>query len=145
MRSNRGIVLALVLAALAAAALAGARLAHIQQVNADSNRVFELRVYHALPSQLPTLESRFRDTTSKILARHDLHVVGYWMTSDASAPDQQFIFLVAHRNREEAKKNWDAMRADPEFQAVIKSEQTSPTVQKVDVTYLDPTDFSPLK
>src|SRR5579859_7773298 len=98
MRSKRGIPHAIALIAFIAGALAGARLAQLQQVQADSNRVFELRVYHALPGKLPALESRFRDTTSKILARHNLNVAGYWVTADATAPDQTFIFMVAHRN-----------------------------------------------
>ncbi len=37
------------------------------------------------------------------------------------------------------------MRADPEFQEVIKSEQANKTAEKIDVTYMRPTDFSPLK
>jgi len=54
---------------------------------------------------------------------------------------------VAHSSREEAKKNWDAMRADPDFQELIRenSEQASKLVEKVDVTYMRPTDFSPMK
>jgi len=32
---------------------------------------------------------------------------------------------VAHSGREEAKKNWDAFGADPQFQGVIKSEQAN--------------------
>jgi hypothetical protein len=49
--------------------------------------------------------------------------------------------MVAHSSPEEAKKNWDAFRADPELQEVIKSEQTNKTVEKIDVTYMRPTDF----
>jgi hypothetical protein len=45
-----------------------AHLMRVNQVRADSNRVFELRVYHALPGKLPTLESRFPDRTAKLLA-----------------------------------------------------------------------------
>jgi NIPSNAP protein len=52
---------------------------------------------------------------------------------------------VAHDNREEANKNWDAMVAGPEFQAVIKSEQVNKLAEKVDSTYMRPTDFSPMK
>jgi len=122
--------------------------AHWMQVNAvraDSNRVFELRVYHAVPGKLPALESRFRDTLSMLLAKHDLKVVGYWVPEDAPAWDSTFIFMVAHSSSEEAKKNWDAFRADPEFQEVIKSEQANKTVEKIDSTYMRPTDFSPMK
>jgi hypothetical protein len=34
---------------------------------------------------------------------------------------------------------------DPEFQEVIKSEQADKLVEKVDVTYMRPMDFSPMK
>jgi hypothetical protein len=37
------------------------------------------------------------------------------------------------------------MRSDLQFQEVVKSEQSEKTVEKVDVTYLRPTDFSPMK
>ena len=94
---------------------------------------------------MPELESRFRDTTSKLLAKHDLKVVGYWVPEDAPAWDNTFIFVVAHSSPEEAKKIWDAFRADPEFQEVIKSEQANKTAEKIDVTYMRPVDFSPMK
>jgi hypothetical protein len=116
---------------------------------AASNRVFELRIYHAVPGKMPALEARFRDTTSKLLAKHDLQVVGYWVAEDASGADHTlnstFVFMVAHANREAAKKNWQAMWADPGFQEMLKSEQTDRTVEKIDATYMQPTDFSPLK
>jgi NIPSNAP len=131
------------LIAFAAGSSITGRLLHVNDVRAGSNRVFELRVYHALPGKLPALESRFRDKTSKILARHNLQVVGYWVTEDAS--DNSFIWIVADSSREEAKKNWAAMMADPEFQDVIKAEQAEKLVEKVDVTYMRPTDFSMIK
>jgi hypothetical protein len=133
------------LASFAAGAVITARLAHVNQVRADSNRVFELRVYHAVPGKLPTLESRFRDTASKLLAKHDLKAVGYWVPEDAPASDNTFIYILAHPSREEAKKNWDAMFADPEFQEMVKSEQADKLVENVDSTYMHPTDFSPMK
>jgi hypothetical protein len=129
------------LLSFAAGSLVTARLAQVSQVRADSNRVFELRVYHAVPGKLPALESQFRDTTSKLLAKHDLKIVGYWVPEGTPAWDNTFISLVAHSSREEAKKNWDAMRADPDFQELIRGK----LVEKIDVTYMRPTDFSPMK
>jgi len=126
----------------AAGLLVASRLSHLQQASADSNRVFELRVYHAVPGKLPALESRFRDTTSKILARHNLNAVGYWVTDGASASDNEFIWVAAYSSPEEGKKNWAAMWADPEFQKVLSAEQAEKTVEKIDVTYMRPTDFS---
>jgi hypothetical protein len=142
---KRWSVSAIALVSFAAGSLITARLVHINQVRADSNRVFELRVYHTVPGTVPELESRFRDTLSKLLAKHDLNVVGYWVPEDAPAWDNTFIYIVAHRSREEAKKNWDAMRADPAFQEVLKAEQANKTVEKIDETYMRPSDFSPMK
>ena len=133
------------LVSFAAGSLITARLAYINQVRADSNRVFELRVYHAVPGKMQALESRFRNKTSELLAKHNLNVVGYWISEDAPAWDNTFIWVVAHSSREEAKKNWEEMRADPEFQEMLKSEQTEKLVQKIDSTYMHPTDFSPMK
>jgi hypothetical protein len=144
-KSMRWTTCGIALFSFALGSLITARLTHLNQVKADSNRVFELRVYHTVPGKLPALESRFRDTTSKLLAKHDLNVVGFWVPEGAPAWDNTFIFMVAHASREEAKKNWDAFGADPDFQQVIKSEQADKTVEKLDVTYMRPTDFSAMK
>ena len=140
---NRWTVFGIGLVSFAAGSFVTVRMAQLQQVKADSSRVFELRVYHVVPGKLPVMESRFRDKTSKMLARHNLNVLGYWETEDGS--DNSFIFLLAHESREEAKKNWDAMGVDPEFQEILKSEQTEKTLERAEVTYMRPTDFSPLK
>jgi hypothetical protein len=144
-KSKRWGVCAIALFSFTAGSLITACLAHLDEVRADSNRVFELRVYHTLPGKVPALESQFRDTTSKLLAKHDLKVVGYWVPEDTPDWDNTFIFLVAHSSQEEAKKNWDAMRADPAFQELIKSAQANKLVEKIDRTYMRPTDFSPMK
>jgi len=138
-------VCGIALVSFAAGSLITARLSHISQVRADSNRVFELRVYHAVAGKVPALESRFRETASKLLAKHDLKAVGYWVPEEAPAWGNTFVYIVAHPSREDAKKNWDAMRADPAFQEMMKSEQTEKLVEKVDSAYMRPTDFSPMK
>ena len=138
-------VCAIALISFLAGSLITARLAHVDHVKADSNRVFELRVYHTVPGKLPELESRFRDIYSKLLAKHDLHVMGYWVPEGSANWDNTFVYVVAHSSREEAKKNWDAMLADPEVEEAIKSEQANKLVEKIDRTYMRPTDFSPMK
>ena len=140
-------ICAIALFSFVAGSLMTARWVHVTQVRADSNRVFEMHVYHTVPGKVPALESQFRDTTSKLLAKHDLKIVGYWVPEGTPAWDNTFIFIAAHSSLEEAKKNWDAMRADPDFQELIRknSEQASKLVEKVDVVYMRPTDFSPMK
>jgi len=136
-------IAAVALVSFAAGSLITARLAHISQVRANSSRVFELRVYHVLPGKMPALESRFRDTTSKLMAKHNLEAVGDWVAEGTA--DYTFVDILAHPSRDEAKKNWDALMADPGFEAVMKSEQANKLVEKIDSTYMRPTDFSPLK
>jgi hypothetical protein len=138
-------VCAIALLSFTAGSLVAAHLAHIDHARADSNRLFELRIYHTVPGKLPALESRFRDIYSKLLAKHDLQVVGYWVPEGAADWDNTFVYLVAHSSREEAKKNWDAMLADPEVQEAIKSEEANKLVEKIDRAYMRSTDFSPMK
>ncbi len=138
-------VCAIALLSFTAGSLVAAHLAYIDHARADSNRVFELRIYHTVPGKLPALESRFRDIYSKLLAKHNLQVVGYWVPEGAADWDNTFVYLVAHSSREEAKKNWDAMLADPEVQEAIKSEEANKLVEKIDRAYMRSTDFSPMK
>ena len=103
-KSTRWMVYGIALLSFAAGSLFTARLARIDQVRADNNRVFELRVYHTLPGKVPALESRFRDTTSKLLTKHDLNVVGYWVPEGAPAWDNTFMFMLAHPTARKRKK-----------------------------------------
>jgi NIPSNAP len=109
---GRWMLCATALLSFAAGSLVTARLTHLRQVRADSNRVFELMVYHTEPGKVPELESIFRDV-SKLQAKHDLNVIGYWVPNDDPAWANTFIYLVAHPSQEEAKKNWAALHADP--------------------------------
>jgi hypothetical protein len=131
-----------------AGSLLTARLMHLEEVRADSDRVFQLMVYHTLPGKVPALESVFRDV-SKLQAKHDLNVVGYWVPNDDPAWANTFIYLVAHSSQGEAKKNWNALHADPAFldyrkQAAALIEKAG-EAYKVDEVFMRPTDFSALK
>jgi len=148
-RKLRGwIFCATTLISFAAGSLLTAALTHLKQVRADSNRVFELMIYHAAPGKVPALESIFRDV-AKLQAKHHLNVIGYWVPNDEPAWANTFIYLVAHPSREEAEKNWDALHADPAFPEYRK--QAAPLIEKVDdgyqvdEVYMRPTDYSALQ
>lgn len=125
---------------------AGALLTRQLSVHAQDSRVFELRVYHTASGRLPALESRFRDHTIAIFNKHHITSIGYWVPQDSPQKDNTLIYMISHPSREAAKKNWMEFVADPEWQQVAKaSEADGKIVEKIDSTYMDPTDFSQIK
>jgi len=60
-----------------------------------------------------------------------------------------FIYLLAHASRDEAKKNWQALHSDAEFQPYIESAkqliQKPDEKYRVDEVYMRPTDFSAMR
>ena len=137
---------ALVALSFAAGSFLTARFMKTDTVNAAGGRVFELRVYHTMPGRLPALQARFRDHTISIFNKHHMTSIGYWTPQDAPLKDNELIYIISHPSREEAKKNWAEFGADPEWKEVAKaSEADGKIVEKVDSTYMDPTDYSMLK
>jgi len=132
----------------AAGAFLTAYFTRLAEVKADSNRVFELMIYHAVPGKGPALESVFRDA-SKIMAKHGINVVGYWVPNEDPAWSDTFVYVVAHPSRDAADKNWQALHTDPEFRPYVES--AKPLIQrpdekyKVDEVYMRPADFSAMK
>ena len=112
----------------------------------SSHRVFELRTYTAPEGKLSALQARFRDHTMTIFKRHAMTSVGYWVPQDAPLSQNTLVYILAHPNREEAKKNWASFQADPEWvKARTESEVQGRLTTKVESVFLDPLDFSPMK
>jgi hypothetical protein len=121
---------------------------HVKEVRAGSNRVFELMVYHTAPGKVPELESIFQDV-SKLQAKHDLNVVGYWVPDEDSPWKNTFVYLVAQASKADAKTHWDALHADPAFPPYRKA--AAPLIEQVNGEYnveevfMRPADFSAMK
>ncbi|HYV37617.1 MAG TPA: NIPSNAP family protein [Gemmataceae bacterium] len=108
------------------------------------NRVFELRVYYANKGKMNDLHARFKDHTNKLLEKHGMVLVGFW--TDSKEPERKLIYLVAHKSKAAADASWKAFGADPEWKAAkAKSEAGGVLVEKVDVTWLNPTEYSAMK
>ncbi len=136
--------------ALAAVAFAGGWLtAHLgapAKVEAQSNRVFELRVYHVNPGKLAALQTLFRDHTLPMFKKHGMTSIGYWVPQDKPESENTWIYIIAHPSREAAKKDWAAFQADPDWQAAFKAAGADgPLVSKIDSTFMDPATISPIK
>ena len=112
----------------------------------QSARVFEIRTYHTFPGRLDALHKRFREHTMKMFEKHGMTNVAYWTFEDSPAKESTLIYVISHASREQAKKNWDEFRNDPEWKAVAAaSEADGKIVEKVDSVFVDATDYSPLK
>jgi len=125
------------------------RLFRSERVEAASDRLYQLMIYHALPGQAPALESIFRDV-SKLQAKHGLKAVGYWVPSGTDpAWENTFVYLLVHTDRQSADTNWSALHADPAFEPYFKA--AAPLIQqvdgnyKVDLVYMRPTGYSDSK
>ena len=123
-----------------------ARFSAPSAVSADSNRVYELRVYHANPGKLGDIVKRFKDDTRPEFDKHGITSVGYWTPQDAPAKDNTLIYIVSHPSREAATKNWKEFGTSPEWKAIVaRTEANGKLIDHIDSTFMDPTDYSKLK
>ena len=111
-----------------------------------SQHVYELRIYHVHEGKADALKNRFGDHTDAIFKRHNMNSVGYWVPEDAPNSQKLFIYILEHPSRQEAAKNWDAFKVDPEWKKVkAESEANGPLVDQEDSYFMDPTTYSTLK
>lgn len=154
--SRRARVIGASLAVFAAGYLAGSErmlswpAAHaadvVPSVSAQPARVFELRSYTAAEGKFDDLVARFRDHTLAIFESHGMTNVGYWIPQDEAGAGSTLVYLLAHPSREAADANWRAFGADPEWRRVAEeSQRNGRLIAGLERTYLDPTDFSPMR
>ena len=128
------------------AAAAGYWIGRETTVSAASTNVYEFRRYTAAPGKLEELQARFRNHTDAIFKKHNMKSVGYFAPAEEPFAKNTFLYILEFPSRDAAKADWDAFRADPEWQKVQKeSEAAGPIVQKTESVYMSPTDFSQLK
>jgi hypothetical protein len=109
-----------------------------------STAVYELRIYHTYEGKLEALLTRFRDHTMKIFEKHGMKNIAYWTPTDDPLKGKALIYVIAHSSRDAATANWKAFGEDLEWISVRdKSEANGKLVEKVDSTFMVPTDFSP--
>jgi len=111
-----------------------------------SQHVYELRLYHVNEGKMDALIARFGDHTDAIFRRHNMKSIGFWRPEDAPYSQNMFVYILEHSSREEARKNWAAFQADPEWKKVkAESEIDGPLAKHIDSYFMDPTSFSALK
>jgi NIPSNAP len=114
--------------------------------DAKPARVFEIRTYYTLPGRLDALHKRFRDHTRRVFEKHGMTNVGYWVPQDSPAHENTLIYVISHASREQAKANWAAFIADPEWKKIAEeSQKDGKIVEKIDSVFVDATDYSPIQ
>jgi NIPSNAP len=106
--------------------------------------IYEYRVYEASPGRMGDLQSRFREHTLGIFARHGIRPVGFFVPDIGDSSDR-LIYILAFESLAHREQCWGSFRADTEWQQVRReSEGDGPLVARVHASILTPTDFSAL-
>ena len=109
-----------------------------------SDAVYELRIYHTYEGKLDDLLTRFREHTTRLFEKHGMKNIAYWTPTDDPLKGKTLVYVISHPSRDAATANWKAFVEDPEWISVRdKSEANGKVVEKVDSTFMIPTDFSP--
>jgi len=111
-------------------------------LHAADSRVFEMRTYYAAPGKLDAVHARFRDHACRLLVKHGIAQLGYWVPVDNA--ENKLIWVAVHPSREAGAQAWKSFFADPDWQKAFKeSEANGKLVDKVESRFLTATDFSP--
>jgi NIPSNAP len=108
--------------------------------------IYELRTYWAAPGKLDALNTRFRNITMGLFARHNIKVVGFWMPLQPTPESGDLIYVLAFDDQAALAAAWNAFREDPEWKAGrAASEVDGPLTAKVTSVVMHSTDYSPVK
>lgn len=111
-----------------------------------ADRYFELRTYTTNAGKMPALHARFRDHTMKLFEKHGITNIGYWSPETGENAENTLVYIIAYPNKESRKKMWDAFAEDPDWKkAKGESEKDGVLVSKVVSTFMNPTEYSPIK
>ncbi len=114
-----------------------------------NNGVWEFRIYHATPNNLPILLERFRSFTVKRFEQYGMINKAYWTATDAAqGSDKMLYYFLAHPSEDAAKAAFNNFRNDPEWIATRKASEVKgggSLTSKVESIFMYPTDFSKIK
>jgi hypothetical protein len=110
-------------------------------------RLFELRTYTANEGKLAAFETRYREHTLALYARHGITGLGYWLPLDAdNGAGHTLIMLLSYPNSQAAATAWSDFSGDPAWiKAKADSEKNGKLTADTKVVALTPTDFSPMQ
>jgi len=114
--------------------------------SAQSEKVFELRIYKATPGNLDNLHARFRNHTTRIFRKHGMEVVGYWSPTSEEERGDTLVYMLEHADQETAAASWQAYIEDPEWAEVAAASNANGQILGgIEAKYMVATDYSPMQ
>lgn len=113
---------------------------------ASGARIYELRTYTTNDGKLDDLHARFADHTNELFVRYNMTLIGYWTPAEGDTMNNTLTYLIGHESLDGAKKNWAGFVSDPDWKkAYAASKKDGALVKNIESTFLNPTDYSPLR
>jgi hypothetical protein len=98
-------------------------------------RYFEMRTYHCNENKRPDLIRRFQDHTVRLLERHGITNVAYFIPTDPN--NNSLTFILAYPDKASRDVRWNNFANDPEWKEAAKqSEVNGKLVARVDQTFM---------
>jgi hypothetical protein len=90
--------------------------------SAAEGPVYELRTYTTNPGKLANLHKRFADHTTKLFEKHGMKNIVYWTPTDEKRKENTLVYVIQHKSRAAAKKNWSGFISDPAWKKPRKND-----------------------
>ncbi|MEM8954813.1 MAG: NIPSNAP family protein [Verrucomicrobiota bacterium] len=109
----------------------------------ERNTLYELRVYHAHPGKLDSLNERFKNHTVALFDKHGMTQLGYFVPINNE--DTNILVYWLGFEDEQARKNaWEAFKSDPDWKAAYAaSTEDGKLVAEIESLLLEATDYTP--
>lgn len=106
------------------------------------SKIYELRVYTAMPGRLPDLMKRFETRTLKIWDRLGIKQGGFFTTMVGES-NQHLTYFLVWDSLAERQQKWGVFHHDAEWLALrAETEKDGQLVANIASSFLQPTSFS---
>jgi hypothetical protein len=106
-------------------------------------KVYEMRVYYAMPGKLDALNARFKNHTMKLFDKHGLTNIGYFVPVGENK-ENKLVYWISAPSKEARDKSFKEFGADPEWKrAAAESEKDGKLISKIESKFFTVTDYSP--
>jgi hypothetical protein len=102
---------------------------------------YEMRVCWAAEGKLPDLLEAYQENIVKLLEKHHIKSVGYWVPADNK--ENKLVCLFSYPSVEARETAWKNMGKDPAWKKTKLALEPSGLVTKIESSFFLETDYSP--